>query len=415
MRRKIKMPKQSPLKIKEQYDVIVVGAGPGGSITARDCAERGLETAVIEKRPELGTPVRCGEGLGEVWMDKANLEYNPLWCVRETTGATVYPPNEKPLKINPENNGYIVERKIFEKKIAEEAGRKGAQYLLKTRVIDVIKEDDEVKGVKVKTDKGKVKRIKSKIVIAADGVESTTAKLAGLRTVNPLKDMDSGYEYEMANLDFDEEETRDIHIWLGNEIAPGGYVWAFFKDQDVANVGIGINPTLEEADKTAKQYLDEWIENHPEYFEDAVITEKKGGAIPLGKPIEKPQTHGLMVIGDAAHMVNPIHGGGMGLSMEAGRIAAEVAEKAIEKKDYSAEMLSEYGERWWKQRGEQLLQVQKVRKFAESLTDKDLNKLREIIDEEGVLELVEASNLKKFLKLFKGSPKIALKAAKSFK
>ncbi len=406
--------KNNPTKFKDKYDVIVVGAGPGGSIAARDCAEKGLDTLVIEKRQELGTPVRCGEGLGEAWMEKANIEYDPTWCIRETTGAIVFPPNEKQLKVDPVNNGYIVERKIFEKRLAEQAGRKGAEYLLKTRVTDVIKNNGKVEGVKVKTDRGKTKKFKANIVIAADGVESPTAKLAGINTSNQLKDMDSGYEYEMANLSFDSEDTRYINIWMGNDIAPGGYIWAFFKDEDVANVGIGINPTQNDTDKTAKEFLDEWIENHPEYFEDAVITEKKGGAIPLGEPLDEPYTDGLMIVGDAAHMVNPIHGGGMGLAMEAARIAAEVAKESIEEENYSEEFLSRYGERWWEQRGNHLMKVQKVRKFAESLTDKDLNKLREILDEDQLLELTEASKFKQFLKLFKGSPKIAMKATKAF-
>ncbi len=409
------MTEKTGIDFKDQYDVIVVGAGPGGSIAARDCADRGLDTLVIEKRQELGTPVRCGEGLGEVWMEKADIEYDPSWCMRESKGAILYPPNEKELKIDPENNGYVIERKIFEKKLAEQAGRKGADYLLKTRVTDVIKENGVVKGVKVKGDEGETKKFRSKIVIAADGVESSTAKAAGLETVNKLRDMDSGYEYEMANLDFDKEESEYINIWLGNDIAPGGYIWAFFKDEDVANVGIGINPELEEKGKTARDYLDEWIRNHPEYFSNASVTEKKGGAIPLGEPIDEPYTDGLMTIGDAAHMVNPIHGGGMGLSMEAARIAAEVAEEAVEENDYSEEKLSKFADQWWEQRGNHLMEVQKVRQFAESLTDRDLNKLREIIDEEEVLQLTEASKLKKFLKLFKGSPKIAMKAAKAFK
>jgi len=412
------MTENQPLNFKKEYDVIIVGGGPGGSIAARDCAEKGLDTLVIEKRPELGTPVRCGEGLGKAWMEIADLEYDPDWCKRETRGAIVYPPNEKSLKIDPENHGYVIERKIFEKKLAEQAGRKGADYMLKTRAKKVIKEENkdgetQVKGVIVENDQGETKEYRSKIVIAADGVESKIARTAGINTKNPIKDMDAGYEYEMTNLKFPEDQTRHIHIWLGDEISPGGYIWAFFKDEDVANVGIGVNPT--KAEKSAKQYLDEWINNHPEYFKDAAITEKKGGGIPLGEPIEEPYTNGLMVIGDAAHMVNPIHGGGMGQAMEAARIAAETAEKAIKKEDYSAEQLSEFAEKWWEKRGNQLKDIQKVRNFAESLTDKELNKLREIIDQEGVLELIEASNLKKFLKIFKGSPKIAMKAAKHLK
>ncbi len=403
----------NPLEFKENYDVIIVGAGPGGSIAARDCAERGLETLVIEKRQELGTPVRCGEGLGEAWMDIAGLEYDPTWCVKEIKGAIVFPPNEKSLKMPTENKGYIVERKIFEKRLAEQAGRKGAKYLLKTRVKHAIKEDGKVKGVVAVDDEGQEKEYRAKIVIAADGVESPTAKSIGINTVNKLIDIESGYEYEMTNINVDPEDTEYINIWIGNEIAPGGYIWAFYKSNDTANVGIGVNSVMKE--KTAKEYLDEWITNNPQYFENAVITEKKGGAVPIGKPIEQPYENGFMIIGDAAHMVNPIHGGGMGIAMESARIAAKVAAEAIKQEDYSKEFLSKFAEEWWETRGKQLLEVQKVRKFVETLSDKEFNKLREILDAEGVLELTEASDFSKFLKIFKKSPKIAMKAVKAFK
>lgn len=405
--------KETPLEFKDEYDVIIIGAGPGGSIAARDCAEKGLETLVIEKRQELGTPVRCGEGLGEAWMNIADLEYDPTWCMKEIKGAMVYPPNGKALKIDTENKGYIIERKIFEKRLAEQAGRKGAQYLLKTRSKGVIREDGEVKGVKAVDDRGNEREFRAKLVIAADGVESGTAKSAGINTANKLIDMESGYEYEMTNLNFDEEDTKYINIWVGNDIAPGGYIWAFFKSEDTANVGIGVNSTMKE--KTAKEYLDEWINNNPKYFKDSVITEKKGGAVPIGKPLKEPYTDGMMIVGDAAHMVNPIHGGGMGIAMESARIAAETAEKVVQKKDNTKEMLKEYGEKWWKKRGNHLVEVQKVRKFAESLTDKDFNKLREILDGDKVLELTEANNFSKFKEIFKKSPKIAIKAVKAFK
>ena len=403
----------NPLEFKENYDVIIVGAGPGGSIAARDCAERGLETLVIEKRQELGTPVRCGEGLGEAWMDIAGLEYDPTWCVKEIKGAIVFPPNGKSLKMPTENKGYIVERKIFEKRLAEQAGRKGAKYLLKTRVKHAIKEDGKVKGVVAVDDEGQEKEYRAKIVIAADGVESPTAKSIGINTVNKLIDIESGYEYEMTNINVNPEDTEYINIWIGNEIAPGGYIWAFYKSNDTANVGIGVNSVMKE--KTAKEYLDEWITNNPQYFENAVITEKKGGAVPIGKPIEQPYENGFMIIGDAAHMVNPIHGGGMGIAMESARIAAKVAAEAIKQEDYSKEFLSKFAEEWWETRGKQLLEVQKVRKFVETLSDKEFNKLREILDAEGVLELTEASDFSKFLKIFKKSPKIAMKAVKAFK
>ena len=128
--------------MSESYDIIIVGAGPGGSIAARECANHGLKTLVVDKRQEIGVPVRCGEGLAETWIRKAKLKYDPSWCLKEIHGTIIYTPSGRPFDIPApkETKGYIIERKVFEKKIAADAIRAGAKYKVKERVYDVIKE-----------------------------------------------------------------------------------------------------------------------------------------------------------------------------------------------------------------------------------------------------------------------------------
>jgi len=390
---------------QEKYDVIIVGAGPGGSIAARDCAKLGLKTLVVEKRQEVGAPVRCGEGLGEVWMKKASLEYDPTWCIWKSEGVAIYTPSGRRFEVIPKNKGYVIERKMFEKKLAADAIRKGARYMIKARVYDVIKEKDKIAGVRVETLEGKFD-IGSKMVIAADGVDSKTAKYAGLNTANAITEVDSGYEYEMSGLKMDRPDL--IHIYIGTEIAPRGYVWIFPKGRDIANVGIGIAGNSE---KAAKEYLDKFIEAHPEIFKDSTGYEIKGGCIPVGVPIKKPYASGLLIIGDAAHMVNPIHGGGMGCSMEAAVIAAKTAKEAIEKNDFSESFLKKYAELWFEQRGNQLHDVWKVRRFFEKLSDKDFDILADFFTPETLLEFSDGKKLTVFLKLFAKHPKIAMVAA----
>ncbi len=392
----------------QEWDVIIVGAGPGGSIAARDCANYGLKTLVIERRQEIGAPVRCGEGLGEVWMKKAGLEYDPTWCLKEMHGAVIYGPKKVKMVIPTENKGYIIERKMFEKKLASQAIKAGAKYLVKTQVVGVIKEDGFVRGVIAENAEGRFE-FKAKLVIAADGVDSQTAKYAGINTVNGLTEVDSGYEYEMEGLNID--YTDKIHIFVGNKIAPRGYVWIFPKSETRANVGIGILGS--EESKTAKEYLDEFIRSHPEIFKNAGIIEVKGGSVPVGAPLEKPYANGLLLVGDAAHMVNPIHGGGMGTAMEAARIAARIAKEAIESNNVSEEFLKKYADEWFEVRGNQLLQVLKVRKFFEKLSDDDMEKLGEIFTPETLLEFSDGKKLKVFAKAFAKHPKLMLIAAKT--
>lgn len=390
------------------YDIIIVGAGPAGSVCAKECAKYGLKTLVVERRQEIGVPVRCGEGLGEHWIKELGLKADSSWCRRKMLGAAVYAPSGKSVIVKNENTmGYIIERKIFEKKLAEEAIKAGARYMVKSQVYDVIKEDGFIKGVKIETPEEKLE-IEGRLIIAADGVDSKTARYAGINTVADLKEVDSGYEYEMAGLNIPNPDL--IHIYVGNRIAPRGYVWIFPKEEHVANVGVGI---IGNDPKTAKEYLDSFIEQHPEIFENASPIEVKGGCIPVGKPLEKPYANGLLVIGDAARMVNPIHGGGMGNAMEAAILAAKTAKEAIDASDVSEEFLKKFAEEWYEIRGKQLLKIWKVRRFFEQLSDDDLNNLADFFDSEKLLEFTHGNKLEMFAKLFAKYPKIGLIAMRT--
>ena len=393
-----------------EWDVIIVGGGPGGSVAARDCAAQGLKTLVIDKRQELGAPVRCGEGLGEAWMKIANIEYDPSFCLQESHGAALVLPNGKEVVVNTENKGYIIERKMFEKKLAEKAIRNGAHYAVKTIVTDVIKDDNgKVSGVVCKNMEG-THEIKSKLVIAADGVDSMTARYAGLKSFSIGSEVDSGFQYEMTNLKI--KYPNHIHLFIGNEIAPRGYIWIFAKGNDVANVGIGISGSI---DKTAKYYLDKFIAEHPEIFENASITEINGGCCPVTSPMEKPYAAGLMIVGDAARTVNAIHGGGMGTAMQSATIAAKVAKEAIDANDFSEQFLKRYADTFFEERGNQLKRVVKVRKFFEQLTDEDMLTLAEIFagKEQEILEFSDGAKLAAFAKLFATKPRLAMLAAKT--
>jgi digeranylgeranylglycerophospholipid reductase len=388
------------MKIRDSYDVVVAGAGPGGCSTAKNLAEMGHSVLILEKRQEIGAPKRCGEGL--TMNTAAILGELPERCIAQRIGgATVYSPDGNHVDVDlGKEGGYVVERKMLDKWLAYRASRAGATVMANSEVTGVLKDGNRVAGVKALIGGEKEMDIKAKVVVAADGVESTLARKAGLDTTNKLINVDSGFQYEMSNLKL--ENDRTIILYFGNDIAPRGYVWIFPKGHDVANVGIGTAMT----ERPAKFYLDRFIGGHPEIFGQASVIEANGGGIPVGGFLDNMVLDGFVVVGDAAHQVNPIHGGGIKEATIAGGMAARVISKAIKKGDVGGKALSEYNDVWWKERGEKMRNVERLRQVIEKLTDDDLNMLAKTLTSDIVVELSRGNKMASLAKILMKKPKL---------
>lgn len=371
-------------------DVIVVGAGPAGCSVAHDLAERGHEVAVYEKRQEIGAPKRCAEGFSSESIKRLDLNV-PEDCKRNSIdGAKVYAPDKKnEVRIQfDENVGCVLERKLFDKWMAKRAASAGAKIRAKTRITDLLPENKGVKGIK----NGEKFEEKAKMVVAADGIESLIAREAGIKGTPNAELIDSGYQYEMTNLDL--KMKNKIFLYFGNEIAPRGYIWVFPKGENTANVGIGIIPG---AEKSAKRYLDEFIEKN-DWLNKGSILEVNSGAIPVGDLLEDMVAENSLAVGDAANQVNPIHGGGISEGIEGGQIAAKVIDEALQKKNTSKEFLTKYNDLWWERRGKKLKKVEKIREVMERLSDKDMNFLAQELTGKDLMNFSRGENLSKLKK-----------------
>ena len=395
-------------------DVVVVGAGPAGSLCAKYLAQSGVDVLVVEKKQEIGVPKRCAEAVDFSVFQKVGVEPHPLWLIHRLYSAVLYAPNENFVKFGARmqmESGCIIERKVFEKHLAKDAIRVGAKYWLKTTALRVLKEKGCVHGVVVEH-MGVEKKINAKITVAADGVDSKIAKSAGLDTVNPLESFMSCFQYEMAGLSNIDEEA--VHLYYGNTIAPGGYLWIFPKGNSFANVGVGIN-VLTSRDKSAKHHLDSFIEDHPLIFNGASPVEINSGGVPVFRTIETLVSNGLMIIGDAAQFVNPVTGGGIDLALLSGKLAAEVAVDSLHKNDVSKKSLNTYQDRWELLFGKQLKRMHRLQTFMENLSDDDLNKLADILTPKNLQDLAEG-RFSGFVKLvIKKVPSLAHFAVKFLK
>ncbi|SEW09575.1 2,3-di-O-geranylgeranylglyceryl phosphate reductase [Thermococcus thioreducens] len=380
-----------------KYDVVVVGAGIAGPIVARNVAKAGFSVLLIDKKPAIGTPKQCAEGISMTVFKKYDIPYDRRYINREIYGAKLYSPSGYELELRyKEASGVILERKVFDKMLAYYAAKAGADVLARTEAVDVIKKGGRVAGIKAKHEDEPVE-IYADVIVAADGVESKIARKAGINTYAPPHEFDSSYEYEMLIEGFDPDL---IHLWFGNEVAPRGYVWVFPKDEDRANVGIGINS---DNPQTAKYYLDKWLKENN--IPAKKLLEINVGVVPVGGFVKELAKDNVVVVGDAARQVNPMHGGGMAEAMEAGTIASKWIVKALEEENIS--LLQNYTKEWWETDGKRLEKVLKVRKVTEKLTDEDLDLFIQVLGSADA-EKIASGNYGGVIKALLKHPKVIL-------
>jgi len=354
-----------------KYDVIVVGSGPAGSVTARFAAEAGAKVLIIERRAEVGVPVLCGEGISQK-VDAFKILEGNRWIASKMDGARIFSPNGTMFKLAAEyagsETGYVLYRDIFDQELARGAVRKGARIMLNTCAVDLLRKDGKITGVKVQHF-DETMEIEADIVVGADGVESRVGKWAGIQTTLKPYDLETCVQYTLTNIDW---SSPYCDFYLGKKIAPGGYVWVFPKGKDVANVGIGILSSLSEPGK-ALQLLDAFIAARPELRKGSPLR-LIAGADPVAEPVESVRDN-LLLVGDAARQVDPITGGGLMTSIEGGKIAGEVIGKAVKAQRFDAQFLSEYETRWKEAFGKKLHRNYVAKEILLDMEDKTLDML----------------------------------------
>ena len=377
-------------------DVLVIGAGPAGSMTAKWAAKNGAKVLMIEKRQEIGSPVRCGEGMSKAWLGDVGIKPG-RWINLEVEGARIYSPSEKVFEINEKHAGnevgYVVERDEFDKQLAIDAANAGVDVVLKTAATSVIKENGKVVGVKAKRF-GETFEIRAPVTIAADGFESQVGRWAGISTNISMRDMDTCLQYRMTNVDCD---VRYCDFFLG-KVAPGGYVWVFPKGEGLANVGIGVQVSQVKAMADARNFLDRWIDHHPGYAKGKKI-DMVGGGVSISAPLKQTVGDGIMLVGDAARMIDPLTGGGIANGCIAGKICGQVAAEAVHAGTPTKEFFQKYEKGWRAVLEEKLyrnwLAKEKLVQLSDATFDKVIDALQGVkLEKLSVHNILKAVNEK---------------------
>ncbi len=352
----------------ERYDLVVVGAGPAGSSTAKTAAEQGLDVLLIERNAEIGVPVRCAEGVSK--EIEQFIAIDPRWVCTALRAMILYGPDGTELVLSVaggEEMGYVVDRLLFDKALAQHAAHAGAEVRVKTRASGLIKADGYVKGVYA-TATGEPVRIHADVVVGADGVESQIGRWAGLDTYLPLSEIAICAQYLMCNITVN---TAYYETYFGGAIAPNGYAWIFPKGPDSANIGLGISGDVSGESRRARDYLDAFVATR---FPEGTILAKSYGAVPLSGPVYETVANGLILVGDAARHVNPANGGGILQALQGGAIAGEVIASAVRERDVSKRRLQEYEKRWRREFGKVLTAGLRMKQVLTRLDDHALTR-----------------------------------------
>ena len=390
------MPSRSNKGDQKMIDAIIIGAGQAGTACAKKLAENGLSVKVFDKRAELGSPKRCGEGLSEA--SQQFVGKIPDRCIaQKIKGARLYAPNGRYLDAILTEGGFVLERKVFDKWLAEEAVKAGASVQANTFISGFVKDTNGyftgVKGEFL----GNQFEEKAKVVICATGAESPLRNQA-LGVFSKVNLVDSCIQYEMTNVDMVPDL---IHIYLSGVLAPRGYVWVFPKGEHRANVGLGIVPQ----EKKPGAFLAEFMKLHPEISKGSII-EVNAGCVPVGGMAKDMVANGFVLCGEAANHVNPIHGGGIKEAIISGQMAADVIAESIKKGDVSKKALSEYNDVWWEERGNHLKRVEKLRETLEKLSDQDLDDLVDALKPEDIIEFARGAKLSILAKVLMRKPRL---------
>ena len=380
-----------------EYEILVVGAGPAGSMAAKAAAEQGRRVCLAERLARPGTPVRCGEGVGCKGAS-ISLTLRKEWIRATIRAARFYSPAGTPVELRSIAESYILDRATMDADLAEDARAAGADLRTRTPIVSVSFNDGwyEASGLDA--------QIRARCIICADGVESRIARDLGWSTALQLNDLES---CAFARVTHESIDQSLVEFHVGTNIAPGGYAWVFPRGNCEANVGLGVMGLRHDAGR-AREHLRAFIARR---FPGASAGGFHCGGVPVGRWMRPLVREGAMLAGDAARQVGAINGAGIAYSLFAGKTAGTVAAQAFSGGTFDSRRLKEYERIWARRFGRHLDRSWRLKEMAVRFSDDYLDSVAAALAKEDPARL---NYMRVFVKAFAGHPLLLLKAFRLF-
>jgi geranylgeranyl reductase family protein len=346
------------------YDIIIIGAGPAGSTCALFANRVGLKVLLVDKKTFPRDKI-CGDAITEKGiriLKELNL-FEKLEAAQNSIidkiGMSSLNGTQIDLELKPKNSNkdgtvFICRREIFDNILFQEA-KSCVDTLESFKVETILHKDKFVYGVKGKKSTGETVNITAKVVVGADGFSSIISRELGFYERNPkhFAVATRAYYEDVADV----KDSMEIH--LVKDIQPG-YFWIFPVAKGIVNVGLGIlDHDLKKKKLNLREKHEMAIQSDffKKRFKDAKLIGKiVGSNLPLGSTKRQIHGDGFILIGDAAGLVDPFAGEGIGNAMKSAKIAAFELKEVCSNSDYSKERLNAYTIKTWKQLYGQLRQ-----------------------------------------------------------
>ncbi len=329
--------------LREEYDVVVIGAGPGGSVAARELAKHGRSVLLLEKREKIGYPVRCGEASTNL----SDLEsYGPIDedCIETIiNGIYIYGPAGVNIEVPKPGMGLMLNREKFDPLLAHLAENDGVELVTLARaesVSDVMgKEPNGYRTVRVVEglgDAARTSEVRAKMVISAEGVEARIGRSLGLKSLQAPTMTCTGVDIQVEGL---LTKPDYLTFWQGHDFINDGYIWSFPKQKsNVTNFGAGFLFGGKH-EKNILETTQEWLDK---LFPGSKVNKVVGGLVPVSSTLKSYILDRFALVGDAAHHTNPLTGGGIAAAMRAGRYCANTVHQGLECGNLSKAFLKNY-------------------------------------------------------------------------
>jgi len=369
--------------VNVEADIVVVGGGPCGSFSALTATKLGAEVVVCEEHGEIGVPAHCSGHVSLRGLERLGLRLPKEIIENEVKGAVFYSPFGEEFRVKCTSPvSLVINREAFDKHLSDLAMKAGVRYLLKSRVESFLLDSGFITGVKVRRG-GAKETLGSHVVIDAEGCSSALLKRTGLKPVGRSMVVNA----VQAEVDLVGEVSVDtVEVYLGRRFAPGFFAWIIPKRDSSAKVGLATSRD------NPRAYLRRFMRDHPiasKKLSKSKITRLTFHPIPLGGPIPKTYSNGLLIVGDAASHVKPTTGGGIIFGLLCSKMAGEVAYQAVKYQNYSENFLLRCQSLWKEAIGFDMMVMRQARKLLNRLTDKKIDKIIKICVKLGVDKILE--------------------------